>query len=123
MENRALGVEGVEVGATRWSQGRWAQLSEGSRRAPVGMGSFCILTENIHAPARDRITHTHTRRVNTSKRGSVNKTGELLLLCQCQLHTRLWYCRALRQDLPTVGAESMVHEISLYSFSQVRASL
>lgn len=59
MENRALGVEGVEVGATRWSQGRWAQLPEGSRRAPVGMGPFCVLTENIQAPARDRITHTH----------------------------------------------------------------
>ena len=34
-----------------------------------------------------------------------------------------WYCSALRQDLLTVGAESMVHGISLHSFFQVRVSL
>lgn len=39
--------------------GQVGQLSEGCRRAPVGTGSFCILTENIHAPAHERITHTH----------------------------------------------------------------
>ena len=83
MENKALGVEGVELGETRWSQGRWAKLSEGSRRAPVGMGSFCILTRIYrHLHIIESHTHTHTWRVNKSKRGSLNKTGELLLLCQ-----------------------------------------
>lgn len=39
------------------------------------------------------------------------------------IHTRPWYCSALRQDLLTIGAESVVHGVSLYSFFQVRVSL
>lgn len=83
------------------------------------MGSFCILTEKTEAPTRGTATHTQGECRHTGK-------SEQDWWATVALPTPAswpWHCSALRQDRATVGAESMVHGISLCYFFQMRVSL
>lgn len=81
----------------------------------MAMGSFCILTEKVEAPTRGTVTHAQDERRHT---GESEQDGWATVALSTPASWP-W----LRQDRPTVGAESMIHGISLYYFFQVRVSL
>lgn len=91
------GEQGAGCGGVE--SGQAGQLPEGSGRARVAMGSLCTLTEKTH---------------ECKQTGKSEQDGQVTVAVPTPASWP-WYCSTLCQDLPTVGAESMVHGISLYS--------
>lgn len=85
----------------------------------MATGSFCILTEKTEAPTRGTATHTQGECRHTGK----SEQDGWATVALPMPASWPWHCSALRQDRATVGAESMVHGISLCYFFQVRVSL